>query len=139
MPSEIFRLLDSPRPTDDLGCWSAVTGRFSLVAGYTVFGDEGPRETCDQRRYKSASSWKPAQLCDATQRACRGGRGYKYITRPRYGPRPTERRNSGDRATEPMLVAQSHRNPPETNDIVHPASLRSSLQSAIFARVLRVL
>jgi hypothetical protein len=46
---------------------------------------------------------------------------------------------AGDWATEPTLVAQSQRNPPETNGIVRQAPLRSSLQVAIFARALRVL
>ena len=39
MCQEIFRFLDPPRSTEDLGCWSGVTGRFSLVVGYTAFGD----------------------------------------------------------------------------------------------------
>jgi hypothetical protein len=39
MLSPLFRLLDSPRPTEDLGCWSEVTDRFSRVIGHTKFGN----------------------------------------------------------------------------------------------------
>jgi hypothetical protein len=39
MHPQLFRLLDPPRPASDLGCWAEVSGRFSLVAGYTAFGN----------------------------------------------------------------------------------------------------
>jgi Domain of unknown function (DUF1851) len=39
MPTELFRLLDPPRSVEDLGCWSAVTSQFSLVVGFTAFGN----------------------------------------------------------------------------------------------------
>lgn len=39
MHPDLFRLLDPPRPVTELGCWAEVTGRFSLVAGYTAFGN----------------------------------------------------------------------------------------------------
>jgi hypothetical protein len=35
----MYRWLDEPRPSSDLGAWETITGEFSLVVGYTYFGD----------------------------------------------------------------------------------------------------
>ena len=35
----MFLLLEPLRSVDELGCWAAVVGRFSQVAGYTSFGN----------------------------------------------------------------------------------------------------
>jgi hypothetical protein len=35
----MYRLLDAPRPSSELGAWQTVAGEFSQVVGWTAFGD----------------------------------------------------------------------------------------------------
>jgi hypothetical protein len=35
----MYRWLQEPRPTSDLGAWASLAGGYSLVVGYTMFGD----------------------------------------------------------------------------------------------------
>jgi hypothetical protein len=39
MHPQLFRLLEPPQPVTRLGCWAQVSGRFTVIAGYTAFGD----------------------------------------------------------------------------------------------------